>query len=378
MASEFHILIADDEKLFVDALSDHLPGFFPNARLRVAYDGIEALRLAEEQPPVHLLFTDLRMPGLDGLGLLRCLQQRGFAAPVAVMTAYGSLELEQQARALGAGYFLRKPIDLDALVAVVETEVAKFSTNPVALADLLRALVIGGQSGDVKVGGDDGAEGHLHFRRGLLIDAMLPGAPAGEAAALAILAWPHPIALGFRPVLPGQPATITRALDELMTEARRRRLTRVSSLEAPASRGGSPNHGRHVGAPVSLKEPAMANIRESLEEAMRIDGAVAAALVDYNSGMCLGAAGGGPSFNIEVAAAGNTAVVRAKMKVMKDLGLKDGIEDVLITLGRQYHLLRPLQKAQNLFIYLATDRDKSNLALARHRLSAIEETLQVG
>jgi len=120
----------------------------------------------------------------------------------------------------------------------------------------------------------------------------------------------------------------------------------------------------------------MADAKESLEEAMKIDGAIGAALVDVKSGMCLGTSGGGKDLNLEVAAAGNTEVVRAKMKVMNSLGLKDKIEDVLITLGGQYHLIRMLKSAGNLFMYLALDREKSNLAMARHKLGSIEEALQ--
>lgn len=143
--------------------------------------------------------------------------------------------------------------------------------------------------------------------------------------------------------------------------------------------GRATAEAKKTGAPAVpiMESRIMSNIRESLEEAMRIDGAIATALVDYNSGMCLGTAGGNAVLNIEVAAAGNTAVVRAKMKVMKDLGLKDGIEDILITLGKQYHLILPLAKSPNLFIYLATERDRGNLALARHKLHSIEEKLEI-
>ncbi len=121
----------------------------------------------------------------------------------------------------------------------------------------------------------------------------------------------------------------------------------------------------------------MADVKDSLNAAMAIDGAIGAALVDYGSGMCLGIAGGNGNLNMEIAAAGNTAVVRSEMKVMKDLGIKDAIEDILISLGRQYHILRPLRKAPNLFLYLATDRERSNLALARHKLNDIEDNLEV-
>ncbi|NOY84688.1 MAG: hypothetical protein GXO96_07695 [Nitrospirae bacterium] len=119
----------------------------------------------------------------------------------------------------------------------------------------------------------------------------------------------------------------------------------------------------------------MADAKESLEEAMKIDGAIGAALVDIKSGMCLGTAGGGKHLNLDVAAAGNTEVVRSKMKVMSSLGLKDSIEDILITLDTQYHLIRMLKSAGSLFMYLALDREKSNLGMARFKLSAIEADL---
>ena len=81
----------------------------------------------------------------------------------------------------------------------------------------------------------------------------------------------------------------------------------------------------------------MANIQNSLETILALDGAMCAALVDSNSGMILGEAGSG--IDIEVAAAGNTEVVRSKMKTMAALGLNDRIEDILITLGKQYHII---------------------------------------
>lgn len=115
----------------------------------------------------------------------------------------------------------------------------------------------------------------------------------------------------------------------------------------------------------------MANVKDTLNKIMQLDGAIGACVVDSNSGMMLGAEGGAGVINLEVAAAGNTEVVRAKRKTMKALDLNDTIEDMLITLGRQYHLLRPLKSNDALFIYLVLDKARGNLAMARHQLAAV-------
>ncbi|MGF1430549.1 hypothetical protein [Kitasatospora sp. LaBMicrA B282] len=110
-----------------------------------------------------------------------------------------------------------------------------------------------------------------------------------------------------------------------------------------------------------------------------IEGAIGAALVDYSSGMALGMVDGGGGLDLTVAAAGNTDVVRAKFRTMEMLGLNDGIEDILITLSSQYHLIRPLtgRGGKGLFLYLALDKRRANLAMARHQLAKIETELEV-
>lgn len=120
------------------------------------------------------------------------------------------------------------------------------------------------------------------------------------------------------------------------------------------------------------------DIETALKEAMAIDGAIGVALVDYESGMSLGTLGGGRELDLEVAAAGNTEVVRAKTRTLEALGVRDSIEDILISLTQQYHLIRPLARGgSRLFLYLALSRERGNLALARHSLRRIESELSI-
>lgn len=112
-----------------------------------------------------------------------------------------------------------------------------------------------------------------------------------------------------------------------------------------------------------------------MQDLLTLDGAICAAVVDSSSGMVLGQAGTG--VDMEVAAAGNTEVVRAKLKTMRGLGLNDVIEDILITLGKQYHIIRPMARKEGLFVYIVLDKAKSNLALARRKVADIEKDLTV-
>ena len=117
------------------------------------------------------------------------------------------------------------------------------------------------------------------------------------------------------------------------------------------------------------------DIDTSLKAAMTINGAVGAALVDYESGMALGTAGDGQPLDLELASAGNTEVVRAKLRTIESLDLDDEIEDILITLGSQYHLIRPIQSTpdEKLFLYLVLNKAQANLAMARRDLKVIEQ-----
>ena len=119
----------------------------------------------------------------------------------------------------------------------------------------------------------------------------------------------------------------------------------------------------------------MSNINDSLQDLMSLDGAIGGCIVDYMSGMVLGMAGGG--VDLELAAAGNSQVVKAKVATMKSLGIQGEIEDMLITLESQIHIIRPTHNHEDLFIYLVLDKTKANLALARRKVQTIDKNIEV-
>jgi predicted regulator of Ras-like GTPase activity (Roadblock/LC7/MglB family) len=119
----------------------------------------------------------------------------------------------------------------------------------------------------------------------------------------------------------------------------------------------------------------MSNVTESLEALIELPGARAAALVDSNSGMVLGHAGS--EDDLEITAAANTEVVRAQLKSLGTLHSDDAIDDILITLSTQYDIVRPLAVDPSIFIYLAMDKNKSSLAMARYKVAECEKQLQL-
>jgi two-component system response regulator HydG len=111
------ILIVDDEESTRSAIASFLKseGF----EVDTAEDGVVALAKVQEHAP-DLLVTDLHMPNLDGLGLLRAIRKSDFAVPVIVATSAQELSTAVDAMRAGAENYLTKPIELDALVIAID------------------------------------------------------------------------------------------------------------------------------------------------------------------------------------------------------------------------------------------------------------------
>lgn len=105
-------------------------------------------------------------------------------------------------------------------------------------------------------------------------------------------------------------------------------------------------------------------LNEVLEKiAAETNGFIAASLVDLDSGMTLAVKGSRTEFDLTAASAYNSELVKQKLKIMRTLGITGTIEDMLITLSDQIHLVKLV--GPNTFLYMAVDRTQSNLALVR-------------
>jgi len=121
LSSAHRILVVDDEEKMRRLLEMALRGM--GHEVIQASDGSEALeRLAEE--PADLVLTDLRMPGLDGIGLLRALRERGQELPVVVLTAYGTVESAVEAMKLGAVDYIIRPFEMSTVELAVTRALA--------------------------------------------------------------------------------------------------------------------------------------------------------------------------------------------------------------------------------------------------------------
>lgn len=110
--TQFKVLLVDDEEEFVKTLGERLEmrGMTPDT----AFTGEAALqRIAEEQPDIMIL--DIKMPGIDGMEVLRRVRKAYPRIQVIMLTAHGTEKDQEEAERLGAFAYLRKPVDLEML-----------------------------------------------------------------------------------------------------------------------------------------------------------------------------------------------------------------------------------------------------------------------
>lgn len=402
------VLLVDDEEALAWSLSTRLAKARPRLSIETANDGEVALAKLRAQP-VDLLVADVRMPGMTGTDLILEARRTQPLLPAIIMTAFRTAEVQSLARTSGTS-FLEKPFDFERFVALVEDHLSRAPqvgfSGAIAvqtLPDIVQLYVLSAQTGALRIH-HHSADGDLYFQQGAITHATTSSGLTGEVAFFEIMTWSGG-QFSTRVGVTAPVRSITTNWTELIMESCRLADERKREADGRPSRSGwtlaPPAADVDLDIDIDLGELAPRsepdrpitraphdppsgsshseehmNIKESLSKLNQIDGFVGAALVDAESGMLLGQEGGG-SMNLEVAAAGNTEVVKSKRKTMSNLGLKETIEDILITLGKQYHLIRPLRSRPTLFFYVALDRARANLAMARIALADVEKDLTI-
>ncbi len=186
------ILIVDDEVPLLKNLQGYLSSLGDRFQVVTATNAEEGLAVLERDDDYDVLVTDVRLPGMDGIELVRSVKAKNPALPVVVMSAYGTAGLKRQARAEGALTFLEKPVDLEDFRAVLEEASAAGSgwsgtVGGLDIFDVTQLLAISGRSIAVRVTFGK-RSGILMFQQGRLVHAAT-GELKGERAFFEMAHW---------------------------------------------------------------------------------------------------------------------------------------------------------------------------------------------
>ncbi len=119
---EFKVLMVDDEEEFIKTLDERVK--MRNLDSNVAFSGEEALEILEKEAP-DVMLLDLKMPGMDGMEVLRRAKAAYPGVQVVMLTGHGSDQDEAEARRLGVFDYLRKPIPIENLMKVLKAAYEK-------------------------------------------------------------------------------------------------------------------------------------------------------------------------------------------------------------------------------------------------------------
>ena len=114
---EINVLLVDDEQKFVDALSERLQ--MRDMENETVYDGEEALSFVDDKEP-DVMVLDLKMPGIDGMEVLRRVKKKFPGIQVIILTGHGTDRDEEESRRIGVYDYLKKPVDIEVLVSRIK------------------------------------------------------------------------------------------------------------------------------------------------------------------------------------------------------------------------------------------------------------------
>lgn len=376
-------LLVDDREELIEPTRRRLERLYPGLTVAGFTSGAAALADIED-PRIaapEVLITDLRMSPMGGLELLLTARAILPQLPVVLVTAYSSLELAAELRRISGIEILEKPFEIETLVGAVERSQAAMqglSGNIVQaeFSDLVQMFVFGQASGRLEIRQND-KRGEIWFERGRIVHAECRGYQ-GNSAFFEIMTWKSGRFALSRGEGQAPGSNVDLGWQHLLLEGAR-------LMDDPRAEEDEPFDidlllpGADSVEPVAPTPPSAGPsrvIEESLLFLGLLDGFLGACCVDAGSGTVLGSRGGG-SFDLETAALGDGKVLKTQLDTIESLGAEDRVEDILITLADQHHLIRPLDVDGNLYIFLVLDKSQANLALARHKLAVAEVNLSL-
>ncbi len=270
-----NVLIVDDDREMLLDLQEGLCQRDPSFAVLMAGNGVEALESLRSHD-VSLVVTDLKMPLMDGQGLLSAIMQHYADIPVIVMTGFGTPDRERQLRASGAAEIIAKPFSVDRLarqMALLLNQQNEGGTlHHVSSATFLQLIEMEQKTCTVRLEHTrSGRRGILSFVQGELFDARV-GEVQGLNAAYQIFGW-ESVSLTLQNSCPIRQNRIRKNLCPLILEAARRR-----DEKTPSPPDESPPRGS-VAAAAGPGE-LLAHVRAWIEKEMGDDCSVEDAFED--------------------------------------------------------------------------------------------------
>ncbi len=228
------VLIVDDDENFLHSLIDGFKSFEDQFGIMTAHNGEEAIAILDEQD-IHLVLTDLKMPKMDGFALVAHLSSHHPTIPVIVMTAFGTPDMEESLKEIGAFQYIEKPIDFNLLVTKILNGLdgrSKGFITGISLSSFLQLLEIDKKTCTVTVRSGQ-YHGNMYFKNGDLLDADTDDL-VGIDAAFEIVSWKN-VEIVLANSCAHKEHNISNTLGFILLEASRRQDERNIASTLPAA-----------------------------------------------------------------------------------------------------------------------------------------------
>lgn len=297
-----NILIVDDEKSFADSLAEGLTAYDKDLKVITADNGKVAVR-SLETTKIDVVLTDLKMPEMDGFGLLAYLNRNHRDVPVIIMTAFSTPEIEKSLNGLGIHQYLEKPLEFNTLVEKIYTALSKGKEGfikGISLATFLQFVEVERNTCTIKILSRDRL-GLLYFQNGELMDAEF-GSRQGMDAALEIIAWEE-TDIRIDNVCKVKEKRIAESLGHVLLESCRlkdeQRLSKVEKtvpdkVAVPAQQDAGPVTLEVIATEQIIDGGTnMSNTKEILQELVQVGGVKTAVVVGRDGFVIDGVSNGG-------------------------------------------------------------------------------------